>query len=155
MKPEFHYRVRAVIIKDGYILLQQSRNNTYSFLPGGHIELGESIPYALERELMEELGVSSRAGRYLGAVEHEWTTGGAPHCEINHIFEVTLELPSPPAPPVPKETHLTFFWAEISKLAEAKLSPPPFLTLVPKWAAGGTALSWASTFKQQHFEAGE
>lgn len=40
---------RAVIRKDGQILLAQQRNKSWSFLPGGHVEPGEPVETALRR----------------------------------------------------------------------------------------------------------
>lgn len=51
-----------LIDKDKKILLQKRANTSYAegwwSLPGGHVEGGESLPAAIKRELLEELGVS-------------------------------------------------------------------------------------------------
>jgi ADP-ribose pyrophosphatase YjhB (NUDIX family) len=50
---------RAIIVRDGAILLNRSRNaktnEEYFALPGGHIDEGEDCVSALEREFAEEL----------------------------------------------------------------------------------------------------
>lgn len=50
------------------IKLVQAPNGAY-FLPGGEIEGAETQLEALERELLEELGYTVKAPRYLGAAD--------------------------------------------------------------------------------------
>jgi 8-oxo-dGTP diphosphatase len=55
--------VAAVLVRDGRVLLclrspQRRWSPCMWDLPGGHVELGESDPVALARELCEELGVT-------------------------------------------------------------------------------------------------
>jgi len=56
-KHNIRYReaVRAVIIRDGHILLIHSNKGDYKF-PGGGVEKGESFEHALLREIAEETG---------------------------------------------------------------------------------------------------
>jgi 8-oxo-dGTP pyrophosphatase MutT (NUDIX family) len=65
MKKTFHHIVRGVLIEDNKVLLAQSKGNNNTFLPGGHIELGESAKVALEREIEEELGITCTVGGFL------------------------------------------------------------------------------------------
>ncbi|HET6946222.1 MAG TPA: NUDIX domain-containing protein, partial [bacterium] len=64
------------MVRDGRLLLAHFHGSDHTFLPGGHVEMGESIPAALRREFLEELRVKVGIGPYLGAVEHGWTTRG-------------------------------------------------------------------------------
>jgi 8-oxo-dGTP diphosphatase len=68
----FHHLVRGIFIKDHKVLLSKARGYNNTFLPGGHIEFGESAKEALVREVEEELGISCSVGRFLGIVEHKW-----------------------------------------------------------------------------------
>jgi 8-oxo-dGTP pyrophosphatase MutT (NUDIX family) len=53
-------RVRAIIIKQGSILLIKRvfPDRTYWVFPGGGVEEGETVVEALERECVEELGIT-------------------------------------------------------------------------------------------------
>ncbi len=51
---EPYVRVSAVIIDRGKILLIKRRKDKFFCLPGGRVELGETIENALKREILEE-----------------------------------------------------------------------------------------------------
>jgi ADP-ribose pyrophosphatase YjhB (NUDIX family) len=65
----FNYRVAAVAIRDGYVLLCREDDDDYVMLPGGRVELGESTLVALRREIAEELRAPAEIGRLLFTVE--------------------------------------------------------------------------------------
>ncbi|MBP2098020.1 NUDIX hydrolase [Enterococcus rivorum] len=50
------------------IVLVQAPNGAY-FLPGGEIEAGETREEAIDREMIEELGVEVTIGEYLGQAD--------------------------------------------------------------------------------------
>ena len=49
---------RGVAVKDGKILLCKAKCGSSTYLPGGHIELGETGREALVREIKEETGLT-------------------------------------------------------------------------------------------------
>lgn len=65
-------RVGAYIIvsrnKEQEMVLVQAPNGAY-FLPGGEIELGETKETAIDREMIEELGIRVEIGSYLGQAD--------------------------------------------------------------------------------------
>lgn len=58
--------VSAVIFNDGKILLQRRVDNGQWGLPGGSVEIGESVVQAIVREVKEETGLDVRVGRLIG-----------------------------------------------------------------------------------------
>jgi 8-oxo-dGTP diphosphatase len=69
---ERRVNVRAVIVNDeGHVFAVKHRNRTddseseYWALPGGGLDIGESIHDGLVRELVEEIGIAPKIGRLL------------------------------------------------------------------------------------------
>lgn len=116
---------RAVIIDDGHLLLTHNvAGNYYTYLPGGHVELGETSAQAVLRELAEELGVTNaHVTRFLGMHECTWHAGSTFNHEINFIYTVDApKLSRHTLPPSP-EAHIAFIWVPLDQLANAALVP--------------------------------
>ena len=117
---------RGVAIADGKILLCRAKGGNSTYLPGGHIEFGETGRTALVREIREELGVASLVGRFLGVVENSFLQHGKPHAEINLVYELKFDsLPAADA----KEDWIEFVWWPLSALDDANLLPTQFCVL--------------------------
>ena len=124
---------RGVCVRGGKLLLCRAKGGTSTYLPGGHIEFGETGRQALVREVKEELGVESSTGQFLGVVENAFLQHGKPHAEINLVYELKLgngELPSLQS----QEDWIEFAWCELNRLEEANLLPPAVRSL----SAGST-----------------
>ena len=124
---------RGVCVRDGKLLLCRAKGGSSTYLPGGHIEFGETGRQALVREVKEELGVESSTGAFLGVVENSFLQHGKPHAEINLVYELRLgngELP----PLQSQEDWIEFEWCDLNRLDEANLLPPAFRSL----SAGST-----------------
>jgi 8-oxo-dGTP diphosphatase len=145
-----HLLARAVVLRASAngmsVLLAQQIGASHTFLPGGHIEPGEGLPWTLIRELDEELGVTIRVVAYLGAVEHQWPEAEPSHYEVNHVF--LAELRDPAAVLTSREPHLRFFWCPVAALAEHRLSPTPLQHLIAQHAAGDRGVWWATTLPE-------
>ena len=114
---------RGVCVIDGKILLCKARGGKTTYLPGGHIEFGETGRQALVREIKEELGVDSTTGAFLGVVENSFMQHGKPHAEINLVYELSLAEGDVRA----REDWIEFEWRPLSDLGD--LLPETFRKL--------------------------
>ena len=53
----FNYRVGAIIVNDGKILLVRNEGSLYYYSVGGRVKMNESLEHAVLRECFEETGV--------------------------------------------------------------------------------------------------
>lgn len=114
--------VRGVCVVNKHLLLCHGKKAHYSYLPGGHVEFGESAISALKRELKEELGLSIRIQRFLGCFENHFKQKERLHCEINLVFEFTI--PSGEKTYIKaKEKHIEFLWGPLNKLKKYNVKP--------------------------------
>lgn len=114
---------RGVCVVDGNILLCRAKGGKTTYLPGGHIEFGETGRQALVREIKEELGLDSSTGAFLGVVENSFLQHGAPHSEINLVYELSLAQGEIHA----QEDWIEFEWRPLSDLGD--LLPEAFRKL--------------------------
>ena len=116
---------RGVCVIDGKVLLCYPKDRSYSYLPGGHIEFGETGREALVREMKEETGLDATAGELLGVVESSFMQKGEKHCEINLIYAMKVEVEERGRQwNVPScEDWICFDWVDCDKLDSANLLP--------------------------------
>ncbi len=125
---------RGVFVRRGCLLLCRSQGGgKVSYLPGGHIEFGETARAALAREMAEELGAVARVGRFLGCCEHSFVQRGEVHAEINLVFRMELAGVSPDAAPAARESWISFAWHPLERLNEAGLEPASLRQALPRW----------------------
>ncbi len=117
---------RGVCIADGKILLCRAKGSASTYLPGGHIEFGETGREALVREMKEETNLAATTGRFLGCIENRFTQHGKPHAEINLVFELSVE---PGATVVAQEDWIEYSWWPLADLASANLLPAELVRL--------------------------
>jgi 8-oxo-dGTP pyrophosphatase MutT (NUDIX family) len=69
---KFRNSIKAVIIRDGRVLVTVNRDHLGQFLllPGGGQDFGETMAQALQRECREELGCAIVVGDLLGIREY-------------------------------------------------------------------------------------
>lgn len=61
----FNYRVCGMIIHDNKILAMHDQRSPYYYLPGGRVQLGETVEEAVLREIREELEIDAKIVRPL------------------------------------------------------------------------------------------
>ncbi|MDH5162071.1 NUDIX domain-containing protein [Heyndrickxia oleronia] len=149
MQNPFHHLARAVFINENKILLAQAKGYTNTFLPGGHVEFGESAKETLKREIQEEMGIDCAPDHFLGLIEHKWEKKGILHCEINQLFEVRSSELSLDINPPSCEPHISFFWCNIEELEKANLQPYVLRDLIKNYVNGDQRLWWASTLAEE------
>jgi len=134
----FTYRVGAIIIRDGHVLLMRMGANDFWFVPGGRVEAGETAQVALKREVTEELGVTGEVGRLLWTNENFFRMNET-HChELALYFLVTLSKDAH------RDLSMTFIgkeadgtpyecaWHSLESLAKIRLVPRFLVRALPK-----------------------
>ena len=114
---------RGVCVRNGKLLLCKAKGGKTTYLPGGHIEFGETGRQALVREIKEELGRDAQAGAFLGVVENAFLQHGKPHAEINLVYALSLAEGETTA----QEDWIEFEWRALSNLDD--LLPEAFRKL--------------------------
>jgi 8-oxo-dGTP diphosphatase len=137
-KDKIHVLARGVIIDQGHILLCKTTDlaHNFYFLPGGHVEHGESAEDAVLRELIEETGSKVEINRFLGCLEYSFEPSHSSIChnhEYNFIFEVSSAMLKPDIEIPKMEEHIELFWVKLSKLEEIDFRPVPLKKLLTAW----------------------
>ena len=146
---QFHHLARGLFIKDGKVLVAHAIGHRNTFLPGGHVEFGESAKDALVREINEELGITCTIGKFLGLVEHKWMNKGVLHCEVNQIFEVHSKKLQIDINPESREPHIEFFWLHDTELEESNLQPYPLQKAIERYLNGSKEIWWESSLNEE------
>ena len=120
---------RGVCVKDGKLLLCRAKGGKSTYLPGGHIEFGETGRAALVREVKEELGIEAAAGAFLGALENSFMQNGKPHAEINLVYVLELAEGTDTGNLKSQEDWIEFVWHDLKDLDSANLLPEGFRAL--------------------------
>jgi 8-oxo-dGTP diphosphatase len=139
-KNNTHILTRALIIDQGHILVCKSLNlpNNFYYLPGGHVEQGESVTEALKREMLEEAGSNIKIGRFLGCLENIFAHSDTCTChnqEYSFIFEVQADKLKFNIPLTQQEAHHEIMWLPLEQLTTVHFKPNAMQELIPKWLA--------------------
>lgn len=111
--------------QSGRLLLVRHRKRGWWFAPGGHLERGESISQALQRELQEEAEMKLRVTRLIGVTEHAYEEDGEQRTELNLLLEAQALTPIGKV-----EEHLEFGWFNSDELQEVEIRPNNIATML-------------------------
>ncbi len=87
----FNYRVAAVIIHDGKLLLHHSEVDSFWTLPGGRCEMMEFSKDTLKREFLEEINEEIHVNQLLWVVENLFKYNAANVHELCFFFSANLQ----------------------------------------------------------------
>ena len=104
--------VRAVIEKNGKILLVKKDNTDWYNFPGGKIEEHESKEEALKREINEELGVYVKDSLYLGSSTFRTNNKRI----TSYLYKITIE-----GEPWARREIIELLWQPIDKIKKVRL----------------------------------
>jgi 8-oxo-dGTP diphosphatase len=138
LKNTIHVLGRAVIMDQDHILLCKTvgLEPDFYFLPGGHIEHGESMQAGLLRELVEETGAECIIKRFLGCLEYSFDPGSSRIChshEYNFIFEVESEHLKIKKKMLQLEEHIALIWQPMQTLSTIDFRAAALKELIPAW----------------------
>ncbi len=129
-----HLRVRAVIQQQGHLLVAHHKGASYFCLPGGHLEPGEALAQAVERECREEMECSLvEVGPLVALYEGAYKKKERLCHELCYLFLVRAEWDGYEklCPPISREEGISFSWKAISSLENSAFLPrnlAPFLS---------------------------
>lgn len=121
----FNFRAAAVLLQQGCLLVHQVDGFDFWFLPGGRVQMMESMEDALRRELREELEVKISIKRLLWIVENFFPSSDGFYHEFCGYFLCEC-LPGQREIPLEgswKESKLTFRWVPLGELSSLPLVP--------------------------------
>lgn len=119
---------RGLSVREGRILLCRNLEQGHCYLPGGHVEPGESSQQACEREYLEETGLAVRAGDCLLVAEVRFIQEGVARHEINLVFHVEQSAGEPLPERAPSlEPKLAFVWTPMDELGISDFRPRAIL----------------------------
>ena len=110
--------VGAVAVCDGALLLVQRATDPQAgrwTVPGGHVEPGEGLARAVEREMREETGLEVLCGALLGYAER---VGPGYHFVI---LDFTVTVPDPCPDPVAGSDAAAVAWVPLEDVAGVAL----------------------------------
>ena len=93
MPDAIHIAASGIVFNvDGEVLLEKRADNGWWGLPGGHVDVGESVEHAAIREIREETGILTRVKRLVAVYsDPQYNVIGAYSDSLIHFVVVIFE----------------------------------------------------------------
>jgi ADP-ribose pyrophosphatase YjhB (NUDIX family) len=112
----------AVTNADGAILLIRRTDNDNWALPGGAIDLGESLTQAAVRETKEETGIDSEITGFVGIyTDPKHVIHYTSNDEVRQEFSIVLTARAVGGEPTPSDESREVVWVEPANAAELQM----------------------------------
>ncbi len=135
MEKSFEVIARALVVKDGKILVCRAKSKGYYFLPGGHVEAGETSKEAIIREMEEERGSQLENISFIGVVENIFPENGKERYEINIVFAARENISG--SETKTKESHISFHFLSVSDFEKSDVRPIAVKQKIPEYLKKG------------------
>lgn len=141
--PTIRNTVRAVIIKNGRVLLQKKLDEHQGIrytLPGGAQETGETLEEALQRECLEEIATRVLPDKVVHISDY-FKHKQLPEPHTRHQLEILFRcrVPDNYVPQngnKPDKHQIAIEWVALDELSQHRLSPDFLSDVLPKLATG-------------------
>jgi len=112
---------RVLLIHENKLFLDYNSEKDFYYIPGGHVEFGETFETCLKRELMEENGAEITVGKPIKFFENFFEDSDGPHHEINRLYEGTINTPPEHIKDLEEKIHSR--WIPLDELKHIKILP--------------------------------
>lgn len=138
-------RVAALIRRDDEVLLvrHEKDGRSYWLLPGGGVDFGESLHEALQREMMEEVGISIDPGPL--ALVHETIAPDGSRHVVHVVFRAAITEGVPKLGTDPRVVEVAY--QPVARIEELSFHPPA-QALIKACLEGQSALVYGGTLWQ-------
>lgn len=122
-----------VIIKDGdNILLCRNKERGNYYLPGGHVEFGDTMVKTVYKELNEELGLNENQIldlTYVDVLENLFGKDEITNHEVVFVFKASL---AKDVSVTSIEPHIDFEWKNVNELENINFMPVEMIPIISK-----------------------
>lgn len=137
------FLARGLWIQGQSVLVCRNIGHGHCYLPGGHVEPGESASDAVAREFREETGEHVRVGPARVVMEHLFEQRGKPRHEVSIVFHVERAAVGP-GQVMSVEPEIAFEWVPASELAKAGFVPSALIPIIQRAIEAGSGGPGAS-----------
>jgi ADP-ribose pyrophosphatase YjhB (NUDIX family) len=144
LEPQIRNAVRAVILRDGAVLMQKKQSPTKGIwytLPGGGQDVEETLDAALIRECEEEIGVRVEVGELLSVADF-YKRRETDFPSTRHVIEIyfACQVPEdyqPVSGSHPDKHQVDVVWLPVEQFAQQQLYPAGLGSRLEQIIAGG------------------